>query len=72
MSLAEQTFHDRVYYDLERQRWIESLGVRVLRVGNDDVLHDMDAVLEAILVACGVPLNRSLPSPQRSPGGRGS
>src|SRR5262245_37301456 len=48
-------------YDLDRQSWIESQGVRVLRVGNDDVLRDLDTVLEAILIACRIPLDQSRP-----------
>src|SRR5947207_2002021 len=47
--------HDgRYQYDADRQRLIEQQGIRVLRFGNDDVLHDMDSVLLAILKACGV------------------
>jgi hypothetical protein len=26
----------------------------VIRFGNDDVLHDLEAVLRAILIACGI------------------
>jgi very-short-patch-repair endonuclease len=40
-------------YDLKRQADLEHLGYQVLRVGNDDVLHDLDAVIEGILIACG-------------------
>jgi very-short-patch-repair endonuclease len=44
----------RADYDRERQLCIESAGYRVLRVGNDDVIKDLDAVLAATLQACGV------------------
>jgi very-short-patch-repair endonuclease len=40
--------------DLERQRFIEGQGVRVLRFGNDEVIREMDSVLAAILIACGI------------------
>ncbi|WP_165068222.1 endonuclease domain-containing protein [Paludisphaera rhizosphaerae] len=42
---------DRGEADLTRQRWLEAQGIRVLRVGNDDVLKDMETVVEAILLA---------------------
>jgi very-short-patch-repair endonuclease len=29
-------------------------GYRLLRVSNDDVLNDLDAVLRAVLQACGI------------------
>ena len=44
----------RADYDRQRQSHIESAGYRVLRVGNDDVLRDLDAVLRAVLQACGI------------------
>jgi very-short-patch-repair endonuclease len=40
-------------YDIERQSKLEQAGFRILRFGNDDVLQDLDAVLRAILLACG-------------------
>jgi very-short-patch-repair endonuclease len=45
----------RADYDRERQSRLESAGYRVLRVGNDDVVNDLDAVLRGILQACGIP-----------------
>ncbi|MEX0937528.1 MAG: DUF559 domain-containing protein [Pirellulales bacterium] len=44
----------RADFDHERTRYLEELGLRVLRVSNDDVLNDIDAVLEAVLRACGI------------------
>ena len=44
----------RADHDRERQSYLESEGYRVLRFGNDDVLNDLDAVLNAILQACGI------------------
>jgi very-short-patch-repair endonuclease len=40
-------------YDTQRQQKLEQAGFRVVRFGNDDVLRDFDAVLGAILLACG-------------------
>ena len=70
---------DRARYDLDRQQFVESQQVRVLRFGNDDVLRDLDAVLAAILMACGIDPNAPMsaaaktspPSPRPSPRGRG-
>ncbi len=44
----------RADYDRQRQAHLESTGFRVLRVGNDDVLKDVDAVVKAVLQACGI------------------
>lgn len=47
--------HDgRANYDRRRQMRIEALGYRVLRLDNDDVLRDLDAVVEGVLLACGI------------------
>jgi very-short-patch-repair endonuclease len=43
----------RADYDRQRQSHFTSAGYRVLRVGNDDVLNDLDTVLSAVLQACG-------------------
>jgi very-short-patch-repair endonuclease len=41
---------ERVEYDTERTRWLEQQRrCRVLRFTNDEVLHNLDAVLEAIV-----------------------
>ena|ERR1700733_7663178 len=44
----------RAAYDRQRQSCLEAAGYRVLRVGNEDVLGDLDVVLRAILRACGI------------------
>ena len=44
----------RADYDRQRQLNLTSAGYRVLRVGNDDVLNDLDTVLRAVLQACGI------------------
>jgi len=51
--------------DRERDRALESEGIRVLRFWNTEVLRNMEGVLEAIVKAIG------RPSPRPSPGGRG-
>jgi very-short-patch-repair endonuclease len=39
---------DQAEYDLERTKYLQSLGYRVLRFWNNDVLDNTDAVLQAI------------------------
>jgi very-short-patch-repair endonuclease len=41
----------QVEYDEARTRWLETQGYRVLRVGNRDVLMNLDGVLETIAIA---------------------
>jgi len=39
--------------DADRTAWLASQGYRVVRVTNDDVLHDLEAVGRAILLVAG-------------------
>jgi len=39
---------DQADYDLERTKYLQSLGYRVLRFWNNDVLNNTDSVLQAI------------------------
>ena len=45
---AVHTDPARAGYDSQRQRDLEALGLRVLRVSNEDVLEQLDLVVEAI------------------------
>jgi very-short-patch-repair endonuclease len=48
--------HDvKASQDGEKTKYIESHGLRVLRVMNDDVMHDLDAVAREIARLCDVP-----------------
>jgi very-short-patch-repair endonuclease len=42
---------ENVAYDSERTAWLESEGYRVLRFWNNEVLEDVEAVLEVIVMA---------------------
>ncbi len=54
--------HDgRADYDFRRTAFLESQQMRVMRISNDDVLHDIETVLAGILVACGVNPDTGLP-----------
>jgi len=43
---------DQAEYDAARTAWLEARGHHVIRFHNDDVHHNLDAVLEAIREAC--------------------
>ena len=40
---------EQIKYDRERTKYLESLGIRVVRFSNWTVIHEMDLVLETIL-----------------------
>jgi very-short-patch-repair endonuclease len=42
----------QVEYDQERSRVLETRGLRVLRIGNEDVANDLEGVLRQIAMAC--------------------
>jgi very-short-patch-repair endonuclease len=46
---------DKVVEDAARTAFLANQGLRVLRVTNDDVMHDLDAVTREIAKLCGVP-----------------
>jgi very-short-patch-repair endonuclease len=54
IELDGASHDDRGQYDLDRERYFKSLNLRIVRFGNDDVLRDLDNVLRAILLACGL------------------
>ncbi|HUD92496.1 endonuclease domain-containing protein [Sphingobium sp.] len=54
-------------YDARRTEFLESLGYRVIRFGNPDVIENIEGVLSMIAQAL-----RESPSPQPSPKGGGS
>lgn len=56
--------------DAARQASIESLGYRVIRVGNDDVLENLEGVVEMIARSLGE--GDGSPSPSPSLPGRGT
>ena len=42
-------YDSQIVYDKQRQKGIESLGIKVLRYTNNEVVHNIDSVLHAIL-----------------------
>jgi len=51
IELDGRSHDDRFERDAARQSWLEGQGFRVIRIANDDVLGDIEAVVEAISVA---------------------
>ena len=49
IELDGESHVGRFEYDDTRQKWLESQGLHVLRLANDDVVKDVGAVVEAIL-----------------------
>ena len=48
------SIHDgQTEYDVDRDQALESRGLRVLRIKNEDVHQDMELVLARILDVCG-------------------
>ncbi len=55
VELDGNSHADRGREDLERQHYLESVaGLRVLRLGNDDVLDDRESVVLSVLRALGL------------------
>ena len=55
VELDGKSHDDRGERDQERQRYLESvLGLRVLRVTHDDVMHDQESVVFGLLKALGI------------------
>jgi very-short-patch-repair endonuclease len=48
--------HDeKMAQDAAKSKFLESQGLRVLRVTNQDVMHHLEAVAREIARLCGVP-----------------
>ena len=52
IELDGNSHADRADYDARRTEFLKSVGLRVIRVGNDDVLHNLEGVLTMILREC--------------------
>jgi len=48
LELDGDSHIERAASDRARQDWLEVRGVKVVRISNDDVLHDLEAVVEGI------------------------
>jgi very-short-patch-repair endonuclease len=54
LELDGDSHAGRAQYDSARTEYLMLVRIRVLRIANDDVLGDLDAVTELILRECGV------------------
>ncbi len=54
VEIDGESHEGRQEADVKRQRFLESQGLRVLRVTNDDVLHDIEAVAMGVAKAAGI------------------
>jgi len=64
IELDGESHEGRIEYDAQRTRYIESLGYRVFRVTNEEVLQDVESVALGIAKAAGVDLHAWL-NPKR-------
>jgi len=62
---------EQVEHDVKRSVFLESLGYKVIRFWNHEILSDIHTVLEQIHSCLIEAPGPSLRSPQPSPGGRG-
>jgi very-short-patch-repair endonuclease len=49
VELDGESHEGRQSYDADRERFLRNLGVKIIRVTNDDVLNNLDGVAEFIL-----------------------
>ena len=45
-------FLDQIFYDKERQEYLESLGIKIKRFYSEDVFEDLDYVIDSIKNIC--------------------
>jgi len=54
VELDGMSHEDKAAQDADRTKYLEAQGLRVLRVTNEDAMHDLDAVTREIARLCGV------------------
>jgi very-short-patch-repair endonuclease len=69
IELDGESHEGRQSYDQERMKRLQQLGLKVFRVTNDDVIHNLEGVTIAIMRDAGI--NPDEPSPNPSLKGRG-
>jgi very-short-patch-repair endonuclease len=45
-------YHDQIIYDKERQKYIEALGIKVLRFYSEEIFKNLNNVIERIYCFC--------------------
>jgi very-short-patch-repair endonuclease len=69
VELDGESHEGRQSYDKDRETHLRNLGLKIVRVLNDDVLNNLDGVAEYLLREATT--SNSEPSPSPSLGGRG-
>ena len=57
VELDGHSHDDRGENDRRRQQWLESRGLRIMRISNDDVLNGPEAVVIGIARDAGIDVN---------------
>jgi very-short-patch-repair endonuclease len=70
VELDGESHERRQAYDLDREAHLTNLGLTIVRVTNDDVIHNLDGVAEYLLRVANERREEASPSP--SLGGRGN
>ena len=70
IELDGESHEGRQAYDETRETHLRNLGLRIVRVMNDDVIHNLEGVGEAILRTANEPAAEPSPSPSLK--GRGN
>ena len=52
VELDGDSHEDKQDYDRERDDWLRSRGFFVVRIGNNDVMNDVDAVVKYLATVC--------------------
>ena len=63
IELDGESHEDRQSYDEQRMQRLQQLGLKVFRVTNDDVIHNLEGVAIAILREAGIDPDEPSPSP---------
>jgi very-short-patch-repair endonuclease len=69
IELDGESHEGRQLYDTRREEHLKTLGLKIFHVTNDDVIHNLEGVAEAILRE--VDVSPTEPSPNPSLKGRG-
>jgi very-short-patch-repair endonuclease len=69
IELDGESHEGRQVYDNARSEHLQKLGLKIIRITNDDVIHNLEGVPLAILREIGI--DSTEPSPNPSLQGRG-
>ena len=61
IEIDGQSHDGKENYDSQRSSYLNQIGLTILRISNDDVIHNLTGVAEAIQKAAFTKLGKSLP-----------